>query len=214
MQYPISRRGNIVIQEIGGEVLIYDLTKDKVYCLNETSAMIWNICDGKKSVSEIAKSLNSSEDIVWLALDQLRDEKLIEDYQGSERYFNGLSRRQIIKKVGLASMVVLPLVTSIVAPKAVNAQSGQCAAPGMSGNGLADNCPCAANNDCVSNCCDLLQVNPVCSPLQVCQCASPGTFAEGCSCQLGQDCLSGCCSRLPCGGGNCPNVCSPPIACK
>lgn len=220
MQYPISRRANIVIQEIGGEILIYDLAKNKVYCLNEISAKIWNICNGQNSVSEIAKSLNFSEGIVWLALDQLSDERLIEDYQGSEKYFNGLSRRQIIKKVGLASMIALPLVASLVAPKAVNAQSG-CLPAGMGGNGLANACQCAANNDCVSNCCDTQLNAPVCVPSLTCQCAleSPGNFSEGCPCQNGLDCASGCCGfRCPpgisCKGDPNDQVCITQIACQ
>ena len=81
MLYPISRTENIVIQEIGREVLIYDLTINKVFCLNQTSIAVWNACDGDQTVVEIAQSLNMPEDAVWLALDQLKDEQLIENYK-------------------------------------------------------------------------------------------------------------------------------------
>lgn len=200
-EYPIARKENIVIQETNEEALIYDLKINKVFCLNQTSAKIWNICDGRKSVREIAKSLNFSEGIVWLALDQLFDEKLVENYQGSEKYFTGLSRRQIIKKVGLASMVMLPLVTSLVAPRAVIAQS-TCLPAGMGGNALPNSCQCAANSDCVSNCCDqdIHLTFPRCAPALTCQCAleSPGTFSDGCPCQDNLDCANSCCV-----GGTC-----------
>jgi hypothetical protein len=39
---PISRQQNIVVQDLGSEVLIYDLTINKAFCLNETSALSIN----------------------------------------------------------------------------------------------------------------------------------------------------------------------------
>ena len=56
--YPLSRQDNIVIQELRDEVLIYDLAKNKALCLNQTSAKVWQECDGTKSVSEISKTLS------------------------------------------------------------------------------------------------------------------------------------------------------------
>ena len=128
-KFPISRKDNIVVQELDGEVLIYDLNNNKAFCLNETSALVWEMCDGNKSTTEISKSiakkLNSpaNEDIVWLALDQLKNENLIENEIATDNYFNGMSRREVIKKVGLGTMIALPLVIGITAPKAVHAAS-------------------------------------------------------------------------------------------
>jgi len=126
---PLSRKENIVVQELDGEVLIYDLTENKAFCLNRTSALVWQSCDGKKTIAEIndllGKQLNSqvNEDVVWLALDQLSKENLIqEDYKLNEK-FGGLSRREVIRKVGLASVIALPVITSLVAPLAVHANS-------------------------------------------------------------------------------------------
>jgi hypothetical protein len=44
--YPISRQNNIVTQEVESELLIYDLVENKAFCLNETSAFVWQNCDG------------------------------------------------------------------------------------------------------------------------------------------------------------------------
>jgi hypothetical protein len=38
---PISRKSHIVVQYFGNEILIYDLTENKAFCLNETSALVW-----------------------------------------------------------------------------------------------------------------------------------------------------------------------------
>jgi hypothetical protein len=126
---PLCRKENIVVQDIDGEILIYDLIENKAYCLNQTSALVWQACDGKRSVAEITdllgKQLNSEvkEDVVWLALDQLSKESLIQqEYRLNER-FSGLSRREVIRKIGLASVIALPFITSLVAPLAIHANS-------------------------------------------------------------------------------------------
>jgi hypothetical protein len=127
--HPIGRKDNLVVQNMDGEILIYDLNINKAFCLNETSALIWQECDGSKSVAQISESisrkLNSplNEDFVWLALDQLKEEKLIANSEEIAPNFNGMSRREVIKKVGLASVVALPLVSGLVAPPAVAASS-------------------------------------------------------------------------------------------
>ena len=126
---PRSRKENIVVQEVDGEVLIYDLEKNKALCLNQTSALVWQACDGKRTVAQINDLLGkqlqtqTDEDIVWLALDQLSKEKLIHPPVDLENKFEGMSRREVIRKVGLGAMVALPVVAGIVAPPAALAQT-------------------------------------------------------------------------------------------
>ena len=126
---PKTRHDDVVVQDLENEVLIYDLKINKAFCLNETSALVWRLCDGTKSVAEINQliseksKLSVSEDIVWLALDQLKQDNLLANGDQVEVEFNGLSRREAIRKVGLGSMIVLPLISSLVAPPAAMAQS-------------------------------------------------------------------------------------------
>jgi hypothetical protein len=127
--FPVTRRTGVVTQDTQNEILIYDLETNQAFCLNQTSALIYGMCDGTKSVAEIRRSLSStlksdvSEELVWLALDRLRKEKLIENSDEISNHLAGMSRRSMIKKIGLGSMVALPIVASIVAPAAANAQS-------------------------------------------------------------------------------------------
>ncbi len=147
-KYPISRKTNLVVQKMDKEVLIYDLSINKAFCLNETSAIIWEICDGDKSIAEIrdhiSKKLNetANEELVWLALEQLKKENLIENTNHIENKFTEISRREIIKKVGLGTMIALPVVASVIAPSAVNAASG---------GGLAIGAACTMSSDCSSS---------------------------------------------------------------
>jgi len=127
---PQSRKQNLVEQEVDGELLIYDLERNRAFCLNQTSALVWQACDGKRTVAEIGDVLGkqlkaqTDEDIVWLALDQLSKEKLIDPPVDLKTKFQNLSRREVIKKIGIGSMIALPMVASLVAPTAIHAQSG------------------------------------------------------------------------------------------
>ena len=126
---PQSKKQNLVEQEVDGELLIYDLERNRALCLNQTSALVWQACDGKRTVADINDLLGkqlqaqTDEDIVWFALDQLSKEKLIEPPVDLGSRFGGMSRRQVIKKIGVGSMVALPVVAGLVAPTAIQAQT-------------------------------------------------------------------------------------------
>lgn len=159
-KYPVSRKDNLVVQEANGELLIYDLNDNKAYCLNETSSLIWNLCDGKSSISDISRSLgkqlNASVDegLVWLALEQMKKEKLIQNEVTAPAQYAGLSRREVIKKVGLGSMIALPIISSLIAPTGAEAASGACLVIQMTGCVPAVGTPsanrCCSGNTCIS----------------------------------------------------------------
>lgn len=117
---PTARQSGIVVQELPDEVLVYDMDSNKAHCLNRSAALVWRSCDGNNSVADIMKQFESTgggkvtEDFVWLAIDQLNEIGLIEN--GVARRFEGVSRRQALKTIGLASMVALPVVASLMAP--------------------------------------------------------------------------------------------------
>lgn len=166
-KYPVVRKNNLVVQEVDGEVLVYDLRENKVFCLNQTSALVWQHCDGEKSVPQIRELINNklgssaTDDLVWLALDQLAKENLIENEEALPEHLTGISRRDVIRKVGLGTMVALPLVSSIVAPRAAAAQSG--CIPTLSVGNVANsvgNCGAGGANErdaiCNAACCSQL----------------------------------------------------------
>ena len=118
-----------MVQEVGSETLVYDLRTHKAKCLNETSAAIWKLCDGEKDAIGIAIALsaelkaNVSEDLIWLAFDELEKEELFDGPEREFGKFDGLSRREVVRKVGFAAVIALPIINSIVSPLAANAQS-------------------------------------------------------------------------------------------
>jgi hypothetical protein len=125
-----ARQSDIVVQTLKKETLIYDLTGNKAFCLNETSGLVWEMCDGRHSVEEIAdrvgEKLNQpvTTEVVHLALDQLNRDNLLENGDQTEQYFAGMNRREVIRRIGFGTGIALPLISSIVAPMATAAQSG------------------------------------------------------------------------------------------
>lgn len=49
------REEDLLIRELGEELLIYDLRRHRAYCLNQTAAFIWRLADGRTSVREMAR---------------------------------------------------------------------------------------------------------------------------------------------------------------
>lgn len=208
--YPLSRKEQIVVQEAQDELLIYDLRENKALCLNQTSAFVWQKCDGTKSVAEIALLLSKkfkspvSEDFVWLALQQFKKDNLLEQSNELTTPLDGLSRRDVIKRVGFASMVALPVVASVIAPTAVAAQSGGCGcfAPGNMANLSNPGCSCTGSSDCCGGSCGLsgnlciaMSVNtgPACCPIVNCPPQNGAGIPPGCGCLDNANCASGNC---------------------
>jgi hypothetical protein len=139
----------LVIQQLPEEVLIYDRERDKAHCLNQTAALVWKYCDGKTTVAnmarKLARDLDSTaidEKVVWYALDQLSKDHLLEESLVPPAMLAGMTRREMVRALGVAAVVAVPLVTSIVAP--TPAQAGSC---------LPTSAGCTASVQCCSGLC-------------------------------------------------------------
>ncbi|HJQ27098.1 MAG TPA: PqqD family protein [Blastocatellia bacterium] len=126
---PAAREEGLIIQEMADEVLVYDRERYKAHCLNKTAALVWRHCDGKTTVADIARlvgdelQLPVGEEVVWLGVEQLQKAHLLSDGAHRLRAQGGMSRRRALQKLGWAAAVGLPLVTSIIAPRAVEAST-------------------------------------------------------------------------------------------
>jgi coenzyme PQQ synthesis protein D (PqqD) len=147
---PQAREKGLLTCEVADELLVYDLDRHKAHCLNSTAAFVWRQCDGRTDVAEMTRALNRAsgaaldEEAVWLALEQLRRAHLI-DETFKQPGSSTLTRRELIKRAGVAAAVGLPLITSIMAPTAVEAAT--CRAFGAA---------CTTGSQCCSGSCILL----------------------------------------------------------
>lgn len=156
---PVVRTADLAVEELDGEVLVYDLNRHKAHCLNGASATIWHAVDGKRSVAAIARQLADVPDgmdadaIVWHALAQLGERQLLlTPLPEGAPNAGGLasSRRDLLKKAALvgAMGLAIPVVRTIVAPDA--AQAATCREPGQACASSAQCCSglCLGNNVC------------------------------------------------------------------
>lgn len=190
---PRARAIDLVTREMPDEVLVYDLKRHKAHCLNQTAALVWKHCDGRRTVADIARLIQQDistpvdEGTVWLAVERLGKAHLLEERiiapSGSPR----LSRRDAIRRLGLGGAIALPMVISIVAPTAVSAQT--CVVNGQTGS-----CTSSTVNNCCSGCCDSPGTN-------TCLVTGLGLLAscqESCQCTgaVNLGCVLGVCASL------------------
>jgi len=112
-----ARRRNLVTQEVGDDLVVYDLTSHRAHRLNPTTALIWRHCDGRRTVAELAELVGRGEALVGLALDQLEQAGLLDARLARSAEERALSRRQVLA-LGLAGVasVLLPGCESMTIP--------------------------------------------------------------------------------------------------
>ncbi|HZQ07327.1 MAG TPA: PqqD family peptide modification chaperone [Anaerolineae bacterium] len=159
--FPQARRNGLTIQPLGDEVLLYDSTNDKAHVLNQTSALVWELANGKRSVAVIAQRLAQErhtipdEDLVWLALNQLSKAGLLQQSVAAPVRVTSMTRRDFLQKAALAAMVI-PVVKTIQSPGYQQASS------------CVPKLPCSTDDDCcfglfcsVGNCVCFLPGTPI-----------------------------------------------------
>ena len=145
---PEARRRGLVVHPLSDEILVYDLDRHKAYCLNKTSAVVWSRCDGKTTIAELVEHLRNEyempvvEDVVSLALDQLRKSHLLEGPTAAQKPV--LTRRELIKRIGVGGVMLMPLITTVMAPTAAQAAT-VCSSVVCSGGVCPTGCICVSN---------------------------------------------------------------------
>jgi len=179
---PPARKDGLVVTAVEGDVLVYDRQSHRAHSLNQTAAFVWRHCDGQATAQHLAgmpadDGSPLGEDAVWLALRQIGKAGLLQ--QPVPAVSNGArySRKAVLRKAGVGLVggaLVLPVVTSIVAPIGAYAQGpGGC---------VCNNGPCQYVSDCCPN------------PGGNCMCHAIGTGAKKCD---GCGCPAGCAGCTP-----------------
>ena len=201
---PEARADGLLTEQVGDELVVYDLESKDVHCLSPLAAAVYEHCDGRTDPARAAELATDrlgravTKDEVSAAVAQLEERALLAS-SPLVVVNDGISRRDLAKKSAKVGTAVasIPLITSIVAPTAAMAQSQ-----------IATGCQgCGMNNDCVSNHC--------------CQSNAGKTCNEGCcvgannSCHA---CPADCDVNPPCFcsvtaaeiGEQCPCICGAP----
>lgn len=126
-QVPLARSEGLLIEDIDSEKVIYDTEHKQAHCLTPLAAVVFENCDGKTFVSDLARRASErlgetiSEDHVNVALAQLEQRELLAT--SSVR----ISRRDMIHKsaaIGAATAAATLIFT--VDPPMAHAQGGDC----------------------------------------------------------------------------------------
>ncbi len=141
---PRARQEELVVEELQDETLVYDLKRDKAHCLNRTSALVWQHCDGRTSVADVVALLEeqlatpTDEAVVWMALDRLGRAHLLSEPVTLPADRAQYSRREVLRTLRRVAGIslLLPVIESIVAPRAAASTSacvtvGACEGQGM-----------------------------------------------------------------------------------
>lgn len=152
LQIPAARREGLVVRKLIDDVLIYDTKTNHAHSLNQNAALIWEHCDGKRTLGDLSAILQSNttaeipskerEQLTWIAIDQLQRSGLLLGEVASPQSIKGMTRRQLIKAAGIAALIAVPVVSTIVAPTA--AQAATCLASGQG---------CTSSAECCSGLC-------------------------------------------------------------
>jgi len=131
---PDARTTDLVVQQVDGETLVYDLRSNEAHCLNETAAYLWKMCDGKTPVTSMItrarKDLGEiDEDLIRLGLAELQKVDLLAGEVAAGLDIPTSSRRAMLRKVALG-LVAAPIVVSLVAPNVHASTSCACVNPG------------------------------------------------------------------------------------
>ena len=183
---PAARSEGLVVEQLPGETLVYDLERDEAHLLGPIATAVFALCDGQRTVAAIAAEVADqledavTPETVHEALNQLTACNLLVADEPTPAA--GMSRRELVR-VG-AGAAAGALIYSIVAPVPAAAQSPACTPSGSL-------CASQGNTrrpdpDCCSGECN--QVNRCCLPAGTpCSLADPGAC-----CSLACNGATGC----------------------
>jgi len=112
---PKARSDQLLVQRTGEETLVYDEQTHRALCLDARATRVWQLCDGTRSEHQIAATYGEGDAgaaVVSWTLGELEKSGLLE---GSGAARAALSRRVLIRNVGLAA---IPVIMAITAPRA------------------------------------------------------------------------------------------------
>lgn len=132
---PRRKRQGLIVQELPEETLVYDLERHKAHCLAPVAAAVWEACDGKRSVAEIAERAAKRtggavpEEAVWLSLRRLGRARLLEAPVALPAAGRLASRREWLKRAAmLGGLSVLSITAPTAAEAATCISQGSCQA--------------------------------------------------------------------------------------
>ena len=199
---PLARSRDLVIEEAGGEVLIYDENSETAHCLSPEAARVWRACDGHTTIDAITADVGIDADTVTRAVAELQSRNLLDDAHSGA----GLTRRDFtVRAATVGAAAAVPLIVSVrptVAEATMTPTPEECAeynAKSCAACCQVDGCCCCCEGSGSANHdpgCKLCFPTAMCEDF-TCPDAMPPVFDSHCSCQGGEAPAGTNCSQLP-----------------
>jgi D-alanyl-D-alanine dipeptidase len=100
-------RDQLIVENLGNDLMIYDQKRNRAFCLHQNVTFIWQRCDRKTTVGELAAKLLHSagatidEKVVQFALQTLSQDGLPEPSTFEPVSPHGMTRLQVMQKIGV-----------------------------------------------------------------------------------------------------------------
>jgi len=174
-QKPLARSDELVVEEVGDELLVYDQTNEYAHSLSVAAARVWRACDGETTVEALRGKLDMDSDTVSRALEELEQCSLLDNGRPQE----GITRREATlrtAKLGAAAAGGSLIYTILAPVPAMAATQVYCLGLGCTqGCGTCHQAGCACcgpggNEDkiCVQDCsstfCNEAIIKAKCTP--------------------------------------------------
>jgi hypothetical protein len=175
------RTDDVVAEDLGDEVVVYDVRTQEAHLLSGSTAKLWRCAEGV-AVQQLPVLMGGPAggiQEVWEAIELMQAKGLLaERIEVPASDTPGLSRRQILKRMGIAA-VALPAITTLLSQQPAAAACGRTAGQTCSNLGQTGG---SANGDCCSGrTCLAGTGGPVCCALsgESCSAATPCCAGSG-----------------------------------
>lgn len=146
---PLARTEELVVKTIDDEAVIFDLRNHQASCLNRAALTLWQQCDGRRSVTDLARALEMDEATTWVNLRTLQHAGLLDSCPPIPPGIQSADRHRLRRR--LIALGLLAMMESIIAP---TAQSATVSCPVCTNTCTAAlvGCPCSPghNGSCTS----------------------------------------------------------------
>jgi hypothetical protein len=138
LQAPKARTTKLILEEVGDELLVYDVERAFAHCLTPQAAAVWRGCDGSLTPEQIAERLSVPAELVDQALEELASQGLLvnrraADIDGAPN--RGYTRRQATRRILASSAAV-----AVGAPLIMSAPAYACVSSGSPCGGANGSC--------------------------------------------------------------------------
>jgi hypothetical protein len=125
---PLAREEDLLEEAVGEEILLYDQKSHTAHCLSPVAARVWRHCDGEHDLSDLARLVGASKNLVADALHELREKGLLAaEPELMQSTVSGESRREAIGRVARygAAAAAGSMIVSATAATPAMASSGE-----------------------------------------------------------------------------------------